>query len=107
MVDAALGHPQVQATTWGPGWQGYNSSLTLQANLRAKYGCNSFDVVFVKLGAFTGETTERGDVFAQWVRALSGTCSAPRTCARRSQSSPGIPAQWLLGLAQQRRQQRC
>lgn len=68
-----MGHPQVQATTWGPGWQGYNSSLSLQANLRDKYGCGSFDVIFAKLGAFTGETTELGDVFTQWVRACSCT----------------------------------
>ena len=77
-------HPQVQATTWGPGWQGYNSSLSLQANLRARFSCDSFDVIFVKLGALTGETTDLGDVFTQWVRPCQvdssiGSMLAPTT----------------------------
>ena len=33
---AALRHPHVQVDVWGPGWAGYNASLSLSANVRRR-----------------------------------------------------------------------
>ena len=69
VIDAAFRHPHVDATVWGPGWDGYAARDSLQDNMRRRFSCNSFDVIFIKLGAFTGEQVDDGSsVFSQWVR---------------------------------------
>lgn len=53
VIDAAVEHPTVNATVWGPGWADYNANVSLTDNIRQRFGC-AFDVTFAKLGAFTG-----------------------------------------------------
>nr|XP_019043618.1 hypothetical protein I302_08198 [Kwoniella bestiolae CBS 10118]OCF22548.1 hypothetical protein I302_08198 [Kwoniella bestiolae CBS 10118] len=36
IVDAALRHPQLSVDVWGPGWEGYDRSIPLSANIRKR-----------------------------------------------------------------------
>ncbi|WWD04530.1 hypothetical protein V865_002600 [Kwoniella europaea PYCC6329] len=36
IVDAALRHPQIIVDVWGPGWEGYDRSIPLSANIRKR-----------------------------------------------------------------------
>ena len=42
-IEAAQVHPDIEVTLWGPGFEGWNYTLSSLENLRKSYGCDHFD----------------------------------------------------------------
>ncbi|KAI9136184.1 hypothetical protein BKA69DRAFT_1105704 [Paraphysoderma sedebokerense] len=45
--EAAMRHPYVEATLWGPGLPGYNANKTLSENIIAKHDFIFYDIIFL------------------------------------------------------------
>lgn len=47
VVDAALRHPAILPTVWGPGWKGWDAQKSVSENVNGKWGgCGYFDVMW-------------------------------------------------------------
>ncbi|KAJ3028508.1 UNVERIFIED_CONTAM: hypothetical protein HDU68_001504 [Siphonaria sp. JEL0065] len=47
-VKSAAEHPGLEVRMWGPGWQGYNTSMTARENIEATFPGLEFDLIYTK-----------------------------------------------------------
>ena len=50
LIDAMLDHPQAKVIVWGPGYQGWDDSATIQQNMDARFRCGEIDIHINFLG---------------------------------------------------------
>ena len=83
-------HPQGMSIVWGPGFKGYQDTLSLGDNLLQKFPCGKVDIIYNFLGEKSREATE--SVLTAEGQSSSLRLPAPsrRHLLRRRQRRPAL-----------------